>query len=289
MSLRPPPRRVSVIVPARDAETTLTAQLDALAAQDYAGDWELIVADCGSRDDTRRIAERRASVVDASGTSANGASRARNRGAAAASGDFLAFCDADDVVAPGWLSALAAGARDGDLVAGRLDTEMLNPPWLRAHHATPSWERRAPVPRFLPAASTANCGVWRDTFDALGGFAEDDDGAEDRDFAWRAQLAGHRLHRELGAVVAYRYRSRLRDAARQHYVWGRANARLFRDFRAAGMPRTRLRDALRAWAWAACALPALAGSPARRGRWVVCTAQRAGHLVGSLERRVVFL
>ena len=39
---------LSVVIPARDAAEYLPVQLRALAAQDYTGDWELIVADNGS-------------------------------------------------------------------------------------------------------------------------------------------------------------------------------------------------------------------------------------------------
>jgi hypothetical protein len=88
--------------------------------------------------------------------------------------------------------------------------------------------------------------------------------------------------------VAYRYRDRHAAAARQHYEWGKANARLYRDFRAAGMPRTRLRDAAWAWGWSLASLPLLPVSDPLRGRWVLRTAQRLGHAVGSVRKGVAF-
>ena len=64
MSQLPPPRDhsraapglITVVVPARDAEQTIAAQLEALAAQTYEGDWELVVSDSGSTDRTLEIA-----------------------------------------------------------------------------------------------------------------------------------------------------------------------------------------------------------------------------------------
>jgi glycosyltransferase involved in cell wall biosynthesis len=47
---------VSVIVPAYNGERWIRDQLTALSKQTYTGEWELIVADNGSTDDTRAIA-----------------------------------------------------------------------------------------------------------------------------------------------------------------------------------------------------------------------------------------
>jgi glycosyltransferase involved in cell wall biosynthesis len=291
---RASPKLISVVMPARNAEATISAQLDALAEQDYAGRWELVVADCGSTDVTREIA--RASdnrfpafrLAHAYAAPRNGAAAARNRGATLAVGDLLVFCDADDVVARNWLSAIAARARDGDLLAGTLDTEMLNQPALRIWRTKAPWQRNA-IHGYLPCASSANCAVWADVFAALGGFDEDHPGAEDRDLSYRAQLAGYRLLQAPDAVVAYRYRSGVTETMRQHFRWGLADARLYRDFARDGMPRGRFLDALRAWAWSIVAIPIMPWSHRRRGRWAICTAQLAGHLVGSFRERVLFI
>ena len=100
---------ISVVIPVRDGAATIGDQLEALGQQTYQGEWEIVIADNGSTDGTAELAERSWShpraalrVVDAS--SRPGSSFARNRGAIEAAGDFLAFCDADDIVAPGWLT-----------------------------------------------------------------------------------------------------------------------------------------------------------------------------------------
>ena len=43
---------ISVIIPILDGAVTLPVQLGALAGQTYDGDWEVIVADGGSRNET---------------------------------------------------------------------------------------------------------------------------------------------------------------------------------------------------------------------------------------------
>src|SRR5262245_18266800 len=128
MSLRPahgPPSLVSVIIPARDCEDLLPRQLEALSGQTYTGRWEVIVADNGSRDRTAQVARRWAdrlpalSVCDASARP--GTNRARNAAASGARGDFLAFCDADDVADDGWLEGLVEAAGRFDLAGGWCD------------------------------------------------------------------------------------------------------------------------------------------------------------------------
>jgi glycosyltransferase involved in cell wall biosynthesis len=292
--LRPPPTLVSVVIPVLDATETLEAQLRAVAAQDFAGDWEVVVADGGSTDGGVELAQRwaaglaRARAVDVS-VAGRGPEITRNAGARAAGGDFLAFCDADDVAAPGWLSALVAAGREADIAAGWLDVESLNAAGVRAWHETPAWDSRHPFRSFLPHVSSANLGVWRDVFWDIGGFTEGMAGAEDRELAWRAQLDGRRVARAPDAVVAYRYRPTPRATALQHFGWGRAEPRLYRRFRRAGLRRTRLRDALRAWAWLVVSVPALPWSERRRGMWAAQAGLRAGQLVGSVRNRVVFL
>src|SRR5262245_2108230 len=126
------PSLVSVIIPARDCEDVLPKQLDALSRQTYTGRWEVIVADNGSLDRTAEVARRWAdrlpalSVCDASARP--GTNRARNAAASAAKGDFLAFCDADDVADDGWLAGLVEAGGRFDLVGGWCDDVVLNDP-----------------------------------------------------------------------------------------------------------------------------------------------------------------
>ncbi|HEY4573152.1 MAG TPA: glycosyltransferase family A protein, partial [Thermoanaerobaculia bacterium] len=102
--------KLSVVIPCLNAAATLGVQLAALTRQSWPGGWEVIVADNGSTDGSREIVESYRgrlpglALVDASDR--RGQAHARNLGAAAATGDALLFCDADDEVAPGWMEAL---------------------------------------------------------------------------------------------------------------------------------------------------------------------------------------
>lgn len=212
---------VSVVIAARDAEATLPAQLAALADQDTRCTWEVLVADNGSTDRTRDVvldAARRTGrvrLVDASAI--RGAGAARNEAARVARGRDLLFCDADDVVAPGWVDALHGALRGSDMVAGRLEWERLNSRAAQGSRALPQvdgLQHTEPLPD-LGCASSSNLAVRRTLFDRLGGFDVRARYLQDTDLCWRAQLAGATLVFEPAAVVHMRLRPGLLGAWRQ--------------------------------------------------------------------------
>lgn len=289
----PAPGLISVVIPLLDDARWLPAQLEALARQDYGGRWEVVVADNGSRDASAAVAERgvaslpRGRVVHALGRRSAG--HARNVGAHAADGDFIAFTDADDVVGEGWLAALARAAHDGDIVAGPVEIERLNAPLPR------SWHRRSPRQaalegfRFLVHASGTNTGVWTRVFRDLKGFDEEMRTGEDIEFSWRAQLAGHPLVVAEDAVVHERLRTSVRALARQHFGYGQAGPALRKRFASAGMPRARTRTTLVTCGRVAATAPLAVQSPRARGRWALDAALLAGRAVGAVRSRAAVL
>lgn len=212
---------LSVVIAARDASSTLPAQLDALARQRTTLRWEVVVADNGSSDDTRTLVRERARhwpglrLVDASAV--RGAGHARNLGALSAAGRWLAFCDADDVVDDGWVTAMGAALRDAPLVAGRLEWRRLNDAAARRSRALPQdagLQATAPL-SWLGHASASDLGIHADLFHALGGFDVGARFLQDTDLCWRAQLSGAELVFAPEVVVHMRLRRGLRGAWRQ--------------------------------------------------------------------------
>jgi GT2 family glycosyltransferase len=198
-----------------------------------------------------------------------------------AKGDLLAFCDADDVVLPGWLAACVAALEKADIVAGYFDFWSLN-------GIAPS----GPVPAairqlgFLPAGLGANLAVRRDSFDRVCGFNEEPLPGEDIDLCWRLQLQGFRFDVAPDAVVAKRERAEFRQVFRQAYAYGRCGPVLYHRYRLAGARRN-LAGALKAWGWLFYALPQLRHVE-RRLEWARAAGMRSGRLKGSLEEKVFF-
>lgn len=280
--------RASVIMPARNAADTLPDQLDALALQDADFVWELLVVDNGSTDATPEIARGyadRIPEVRLLTCERRGANAARNTGAEAARSDRLLFCDADDVVDPGWVRAMTAALTTYDAVGGRLDNDTFPSGFM------PRYPEGVPVSAgFLPRAITANFGVRRAVWSEIGGFSEDYQyGSTDTEFCWRLQLAGHGLHYAPDAVVAYRHRNTLRSAARKAYLTGKAQVRLYRDFRDAGMKRSSLPRTVYRWARLVVTAPGALFSEQFRWDWVRAVAGASGRVVGSAHFRLRYL
>ena len=277
--------RISVVVPVRDGLPWLEDQLEALAGQHVDEAWEVVVADNGSTDESRRVVARWAEadpsirLVDASAR--RGAGAARNIGVGAARGDLLVFCDADDVVHPGWLEACTRALGDADVVAGAFDRTSLNG---GGHsEAEPAATRQL---GFLPAGLASNLAVRRRAFDAVGGFAEDLLVGEDIDLCWRLQLNGYRFALARDAVVSRRERAELGKLFRQTFAYGKCGPVLYRRYRHAGAHRD-LSGAAKGWAWLVAGLARLGRREGRR-EWIRAAGVRLGRIVGSFESRVFF-
>jgi teichuronic acid biosynthesis glycosyltransferase TuaG len=101
---------VSIIMPAYNAARFLRRAVASVLAQTYA-DWELIVVDDGSRDDTWAVASALAQdprIMVLSQPRNTGAAKARNRAIAVAKGRYIAFLDADDEWSPDKLALQTA-------------------------------------------------------------------------------------------------------------------------------------------------------------------------------------
>src|SRR5436190_24381702 len=94
---------VTVVTPAYNVARYIEAAVRSVLRQTY-GNFEYIIVDDGSSDDTLAVAHRLARFdqrVKVLSVDHGGSSRARNIGIAAAHGEFISFLDADDAWEPG--------------------------------------------------------------------------------------------------------------------------------------------------------------------------------------------
>ncbi|MBP5958645.1 glycosyltransferase [Pseudomonas anatoliensis] len=186
--------RVSIVIPmyneARHIGRTLLAARKAANAADI--DCELIVVDNGSIDDGPQIARAFGAQVLVLPGLLIGA--LRNRGATVASGEWLAFIDADIEMPEDWLSQLFALEADaqGDIFGLDLHTPAAAP-W----YAT-AWQRRmlrpsAHASRTVDWLPSANLLMRKRWFDVVGGFNETLRTGEDKEYTLRLSKQGARL------------------------------------------------------------------------------------------------
>ena len=91
--------KISVLMPAYNASRTIEATIAAVLRQTVKP-FEFLIVDDGSTDDTAKIAERFSAHLNLIRTGNQGAAAARNTLVARATGDLLAFLDADDIWHP---------------------------------------------------------------------------------------------------------------------------------------------------------------------------------------------
>ncbi len=281
---------VSAVLACRNAEKYLARQLEALARQSCPARWELVISDNGSTDRTRLIAEEfrsrfpRMVVIDSSAQIGPGA--ARNAGVRVAQGDRILFCDADDEVGAGWLAAMSEALDHHGLVAARLDHALLNEPWSRpARNPQPGLLETDPP--FLPYTFGAALGVRRSVHDSIGGFDESfHEAGEDRDYCYRAQLAGTPLVLVPDAVVHYRHRQTALGMYRQARAYARSHVRLYRDYRHLGLGRPPPARAVVSWALTPVKLLLALTARDRFASWMARLGWRVGRLEASIRYRV---
>jgi glycosyltransferase involved in cell wall biosynthesis len=225
---------ISVVVTTYNRPAALRAVLDGLGAQ-ADRDFEVIVADDGSRDDTRALVEQTRPGFPVPLAHAwqedKGfrAGAARNRATERARGDYIVFLDGDCIPRPDFIARHRALAERGWMVAGNriLLSEAFTARALSERLPLHAWSeqqwrearRRGDINRTLPLAClplgplrkiaasrwqrvrTCNLGVWTDDFRRVRGFDESFEGwgFEDSDLAVRLLNAG--VRRKEGAFA----------------------------------------------------------------------------------------
>jgi len=218
--------RVSVVVCAYDAADTLADCLTSLDALTYP-DVEVIVVDDGSRDGTGDIA-RGYSDVRVIEVPNGGLSAARNAGLAAATGEIIAYTDADVRVDPDWLTYLVQPLLSSDVAGvGGPNVVPADDPWVSQCVA------RAPGgpihvmldDRIAEHVPGCNMAFRRDALLAADGFNPVYVRAgDDVDICWRLQAKKLDIGFAPSALVWHHHRASVRAYWRQQVGYGEGEA-----------------------------------------------------------------
>lgn len=285
------PPDLTVVIPARNAARTLPVQLRALSAATYDGRFDIVLVDDGSLDGTGEVAVRTATQLGLdlrvlTQSDPQGPSGARNAGAASTEAPRLLFCDADDMVDPGWIEAMVRELDVHPIVTGRLRTDGINEPVIAASRGDGS-----SAPDFgglFAAVSSGNLGVRRAVWEELGGFDVGLDAFEDADWAARAVLAGYEIRWAPDAVVQYRFRTAPAALWRQGLRYGEHRALVARRWHEATGEHAPRLGGVGSWIWLPVHVTDLRSRPGR-ARWCWVAGNRIGTLIGSIRHRFMVL
>ncbi|NOT59549.1 MAG: glycosyltransferase family 2 protein [Acidobacteria bacterium] len=193
--------KISVVIPTHNRSDALAKTLANLAKQKFAENWEVIVINNGSTDDTDDVVLRQSFPVKLRllHEAKLGVAAARNAGAEAAGGEYLSFLDNDILVEPDYLDRqyTALRANPGCWAMG----QVINLP---EQERTPFGQYRKSLYGFIPPGSDIQEASWmtgqvvslpKADFVQLGGFDENFGGAsvEDFDLAIRAWELGIKI------------------------------------------------------------------------------------------------
>jgi glucosyl-dolichyl phosphate glucuronosyltransferase len=217
------PTKITVLVCTYNRSQTLGVAVESVAVQSLPQslDWEIVVVDNNSPDQTRQVVEglkrRYPERIRYVFEPQQGISHARNVGIREARGEILAFLDDDEIASTDWLQNLTANLHSGEWAGagGRvLPPSSFSPPrWLSIKSSFASGPLAAFDLGLVPGqlnepAFGANMAFRKEVFDRYGGFRTDLGrigksmiSNEDTEFGRRLMAAGLRLRYEPSAIT----------------------------------------------------------------------------------------
>lgn len=234
---------VTVVMPAYNAIGVVERGIESLLAQEERPEaYEIIVVDDASKDATAEVVEGYVETAKAQGISLRlirqrpnaGPARARNRGAAEASGEILIFTDSDCELTPRWLAEMLAPFGDPEISAVK-GAYLSRQPELGARFAQAEFEERY---RMLEAAETVDvvfsysAAFRTEIFRSLDGFDTRFPVAdnEDTDLSWRLVEAGHKAVFNPKALLYHRHPASLRQYYKKKISRGYWRVIVYRRF-----------------------------------------------------------
>ncbi|MCL6477730.1 MAG: glycosyltransferase [Peptococcaceae bacterium] len=239
--------KVSVVIPSLNCADVLEQCLVSIRKNKSKYDYEIIVVDGFSKDNTAKVAQKYADQVLIEETFYRGVNR--NKGVKAAKGDIICFTDSDCIVPENWIDTLVdalldlnqkdpkvAGVGGGNLPYIPSDasaSEMAISHTVRSPlvaFGSRNMMEQCPAPIQVTHNPPMNSALFKDKILEVGGFCEENNVGEDLVLDARLTSKGYRLYAIPGCEVLHKHRSSFKKLRTQMFVFGQARVKTGRKF-----------------------------------------------------------
>lgn len=197
---------ISVIIPTFNGEQRIEKCINALSVQDYGQDFEIIVVDDGSIDNTVEVLTKYSNVKVISQNN-QGPAAARNNGASQASGEIILFTDDDCIPQENWLSEMLLPFKDENIsgVKGAYKSTQKSPVARFVQYEYEEKYRYMNQFEYIDFIDTYSAAYKKEVFRKFNGFNADFPVAcaEDVELSFRIANAGHKLVFNPNAIVEH--------------------------------------------------------------------------------------
>lgn len=228
------PAMISIIIPAHNAQKTITACVSALMDQTNApSPYEVIVVDDGSTDATAQLASEAGAKVICQ--EKRGPASARNTGIRAASGEITCFTDADCAPLPDWIHQITAPLLAEPEISGVKGAYTTSQKEVTARFVQIEYEdkydRLRQYPRitfmdFYSAAYRRAILLEHNGFDERFSLAN----SEDRELSYRLAALGYQMIFQPQAIVSHHHANSVTGYFRKKVLNGFWTAQAVRHF-----------------------------------------------------------
>lgn len=220
---------VSIVIPAYNAQKIISKTIEACLQQNYSNEYEVIVVDDGSTDDTADIIKKY--PVKYIYQNNSGPAAARNTGWKAASGEIICFIDSDCIPEKNWVEKIVKRYTSDEIggVGGSYDIINKDSLLARCIHEEIG-QRHITTSGETDYLGSFNLSYRKKVLEKMGGFNESFKHAsgEDNDLSYRVKKAGYKLIFDKDIKVSHHHQTNFLKYLKEQYRHGYWRMKLYR-------------------------------------------------------------
>jgi len=225
--------KISVVIPAYNASSTIKKCLDAVVSQDFKDTYEIVMVDDGSKDNTAEIVKKYKKVKYIFQKNA-GPATARNKGWENSNGDIIVFTDSDCVPEKDWLSEMVKPfekEKSIGAVGGAYGKTINNESKLATLIGEEIKFRYKNIGNYTDAHGSYSLAVRKEILEKVNGFNESYPvaTAEDWDLCYKITKLGYKIYFNKKAKTGHHHPSNLKKYLKTQFRHGFYRMKLYKD------------------------------------------------------------